>query len=86
MSPFHTFLTGSEAFCRRNLDTVCDGLMHFILCWALHQKEREVLLGGVLPWGIDAVVFCWRCDRMRGRAVRVLQLTPNGLHACSGTH
>ena len=33
------------------------------------------------PGGIDAVVFCWRCDRMRGRAVRVLQMTPNGLRA-----
>jgi hypothetical protein len=29
------------------------------------------------------VVFCWRCDRMRGRAVRVLQLTPHGIHAFS---
>jgi hypothetical protein len=58
-------------------------LMHFILCWMLHQKEREVLLKGILPGGIDAVVFCWRCDRMRGRAVRVLQMTPNGIHACS---
>jgi len=57
--------------------------MHFILCWLLHQKEREVLLKGILPGGIDAVVFCWRCDRMRGRAVRVLHLTPNGIHACS---
>ena len=55
--------------------------MHFILCWLLHQKEREVLLNGVLPGGIDAVVFCWRCDKMRGRAVRVLQLNPNGVHA-----
>jgi hypothetical protein len=59
------------------------GSMHFIICWLLHQKQREVLLKGVLPWGIDAVVFCWRCDRMRGRAVRVLHLTPQGMHACS---
>lgn len=29
--------------------------------------------------GLDAVVFCWRCDRMRGRAVRVLQM--NSLRA-----
>jgi hypothetical protein len=57
--------------------------MHFFICWFFHQKEREVLLRGILPGGIDAVVFCWRCDRMRGRAVRVLQLTPNGIHACS---
>ncbi len=60
--------------------------MHFMICWLFHQKEREVLLNGVLPGGFDAVVFCWRCDRMRGRAVRVLQLTPNGIHACSSTH
>jgi len=52
-------------------------LMHFFVCWFFHRREREVLLQGVLPWGIDAVVFCWRCDRMRGRAVRVLQLSPN---------
>lgn len=58
--------------------------MHFIICWLFHQKEREVLLHGILPGGIDAVVFCWRCDRMRGRAVRVLQLTPKGVHACTG--
>jgi hypothetical protein len=55
--------------------------MHFFICWFFHQKEREVLLNGILPGGIDAVVFCWRCDRMRGRAVRVLQMTPNGLRA-----
>jgi hypothetical protein len=48
--------------------------MGHILCWVLHRREREVLVQGVLPWGIDAVVFCWRCDRMRGRAVKVLQL------------
>jgi hypothetical protein len=53
--------------------------MSYIMCWLLHRREREVLLAGILPWGIDAVVFCWRCDRMRGRAVRVLQL--NHTHA-----
>ena len=51
--------------------------MHFITCWMFHQKEREVLLKGLLPGGIDAVVFCWRCDRMRGRAVKVLDLGNN---------
>jgi hypothetical protein len=55
--------------------------MGFIVCLFLHRREREVLVQGILPWGIDAVVFCWRCDRMRGRAVKVLQLTPNHLHA-----
>jgi hypothetical protein len=55
--------------------------MHFFICLVFHQKEREVLLKGILPAGIDAVVFCWRCDRMRGRAVKVLQMTPNGLRA-----
>ena len=49
-------------------------LMSFIVCWFLHRSEREVLVQGILPWGIDAVVFCWRCDRMRGRPVKVLQL------------
>jgi hypothetical protein len=48
--------------------------MSYIVCWLMHRREREILLQGILPWGIDAVVFCWRCDRMRGRAVRVLQL------------
>jgi hypothetical protein len=51
--------------------------MHFFICWLFHQHEREVLLKGILPGGIDAVVFCWRCDKMRGRAVRVLDLTPS---------
>lgn len=55
--------------------------MQFFVCWFFHQREREVLLKGILPWGIDAVVFCWRCDRMRGRAVRVLQMHPHGIHA-----
>jgi hypothetical protein len=45
-----------------------------IVCWFLHRRDREVLIQGILPWGLDAVVFCYRCDRMRGRAVRVLQL------------
>ena len=49
-------------------------LMGYIVCWFLHRREREVLVQGALPWGIDAVVFCWRCDRMRGRAVKVVQL------------
>jgi hypothetical protein len=49
--------------------------MSFIVCWIFHRKEREVLIPGILPGQIDAVVFCWRCDRMRGRAVRVLQPT-----------
>jgi len=49
--------------------------MSFITCWLFHRREREVLIPGVLPGQIDAVVFCWRCDRMRGRAVRVLQPT-----------
>jgi len=55
--------------------------MQFFICWIFHQREREVLLKGVLPGGIDAVVFCWRCDRMRGRAVRVLHMHPHGIHA-----
>ena len=55
--------------------------MTYLMCWLLHRREREVLLQGILPWGIDAVVFCWRCDRMRGRAVKVLQLNHSRLHA-----
>jgi len=47
----------------------------FFICWLFHRKERETLIPGMLPGGIDAVVFCRRCDRMRGRAVRVLQPT-----------
>jgi hypothetical protein len=55
--------------------------MGFILCLLLHRREREILVQGILPWGIDAVVFCWRCDRMRGRAVKVLQLSHSHPHA-----
>jgi hypothetical protein len=55
--------------------------MGFIVCLFLHRREREILVSGILPWGIDAVVFCWRCDRMRGRAVKVLQLNHSHLHA-----
>ena len=56
-------------------------LMGFIICLLMHRREREILVSGILPWGIDAVVFCWRCDRMRGRAVKVLQLNHSRLHA-----
>jgi hypothetical protein len=42
------------------------------VCWLLHTAHREVLVPGILPWNLDAVVFCWRCDRMRGKAVRVM--------------
>lgn len=43
------------------------------VCWMLHSSTRELLVPGILPWGIDSVVFCWRCDKFRGRPVRVLQ-------------
>ncbi|HEX6488587.1 MAG TPA: hypothetical protein VF137_06910 [Candidatus Dormibacteraeota bacterium] len=33
----------------------------------MHRHQREVLIPGLLPWGLDAVVFCWRCDRFRGK-------------------
>ena len=56
-------------------------LMSFFVCLLMHRREREILVQGILPWGIDAVVFCWRCDRMRGRAVKVLQLNHSHLHA-----
>jgi hypothetical protein len=45
-----------------------------ILCWLMHQNAREILLPGILPMQLDAVVFCWRCDSFRGRPVRVLHL------------
>jgi len=54
--------------------------MSFFVCWIFHRHEREVLIPGILPGGLDAVVFCWRCDRMRGRAVRVLQPNAVGSH------
>ena len=50
--------------------------MTSFVCWLTHRREREILLAGILPWGLDAIVFCWRCDRMRGRSVRVLELNP----------
>jgi hypothetical protein len=43
-----------------------------LVCMIFHYNHREVLVPGILPWNIDAVVFCWRCDRMRGKAVRVM--------------
>ena len=55
--------------------------MGFFICLLMHRGEREILVQGILPWGIDAVVFCRRCDRMRGRAVKVLQLNQSPLRA-----
>jgi hypothetical protein len=45
-----------------------------LVCWLLHRREREVLVPGVLPYGFDAVVFCWRCDHFRGSGLHVLDL------------
>ncbi len=50
--------------------------IEYVVCWLFHRRAREVLIPGILPWGLDAVVFCWRCDRYRGRPVRVLQPVP----------
>ena len=46
-----------------------------IICWLFHQRAREILLPGRLPYGLDAVVFCWKCDETRGRPVRVFDPT-----------
>ena len=43
------------------------------LCWLMHRSTRELLLPGILPFGLDAVVFCSRCDKFRGRAIRVFR-------------
>jgi hypothetical protein len=45
-----------------------------LVCWLFHQNAREILLPGILPMQLDAVVFCWRCDSFRGRPIHVLQL------------
>ena len=50
--------------------------MDRILCWLLHRHVWEILTPGILPLNIDAVVFCWKCDRCRGRGIRVLQINP----------
>jgi hypothetical protein len=50
-------------------------VIEHLVCWLLHHREREVLIPGVLPYGFDAVVFCWRCDRFRGRGVQVFDPT-----------
>lgn len=44
------------------------------LCWLLHRDSREILLPGILPMQLDAVVFCYRCDTCRGRGARVFHL------------
>jgi len=36
-------------------DSFCK-LMGFIICLLMHRREREILVSGILPWGIDAVV------------------------------
>ncbi|MBO0701387.1 MAG: hypothetical protein J2P38_00530 [Candidatus Dormibacteraeota bacterium] len=45
-----------------------------LICWLFHQNARQVLLRGTLPFGMDDVVFCVRCDRARGRGVGVLRM------------
>jgi len=49
-------------------------LIDHLICWVLHRREREILVPGILPYGLDAVVFCWRCDHFRGRGLQVLDL------------
>ena len=53
--------------------------IHHLLCTLLHRHQREILIPGLLPWGIDAVVFCRKCDRHRGKPVR--SLNPSALRA-----
>jgi hypothetical protein len=53
-----------------------------LICWLLHQSSREILLPGRLPNQMDAVVFCWRCDSFRGKAVKVFHPT-DGLSRAS---
>jgi hypothetical protein len=50
-------------------------VIEHLICWLLHRREREVLVPGILPYGFDAVVFCWRCDHFRGRGLQVLDLS-----------
>lgn len=45
-----------------------------LICTLLHRHQREILIPGLLPWGIDAVVFCRKCDKTRGKAVRVMNV------------
>jgi hypothetical protein len=51
-------------------------VIEHLVCWLLHRREREILVPGILPYGFDAVVFCWRCDHFRGRGLQVLDLQP----------
>ncbi len=55
-------------------------------CWLLHRSCWEILIPGILPMHMDAVAFCWRCDKFRGRPVLVNQ--PLAFHgaACSSLH
>jgi hypothetical protein len=54
-------------------------LIGHLICWLLHRREREVLVPGILPYGFDAVVFCWRCDHFRGRGLQVLDFKRSAL-------
>ncbi len=56
-------------------ETCPRNLIEYLTCWLLHRREREVLVPGVLPYGFDAVVFCWRCDHFRGCGLQVLDLS-----------
>ncbi|MGH7776311.1 MAG: hypothetical protein ACREPI_03935 [Candidatus Dormibacterales bacterium] len=50
-----------------------------LLCWLRHRSDWEILVPGVLPLNLDAIAFCWHCDRCRGRGVRVFE--PRALSA-----
>ena len=79
MSPDRLLNSGVSEMCphppnvRSNMD------IHHLLCTLLHRHQREILIPGLLPWGIDAVVFCRKCDRHRGKPVR--SLNPSALRA-----
>ena len=74
------FLTSVQSvWARQPIGSASQMDAHALICWFMHQQARKILIPGLLPWNIDAVVFCSKCDRYRGRAVQVF--SPLAFHA-----
>ena len=56
-----------------------------VFCYLFHRRVHTVLFAVGLPWPLERVAgyewWCPRCNRSRGKSVRVFGATPLGVPA-----